>query len=65
MTAQPGRLAYWKARAELSHRLFYEQVSDPHKQNEAVENLVRFIAATREVERMTMGEWHEWILNKP
>jgi hypothetical protein len=56
-----GRLAYWKAKAELTHRLFYEQVHDPNQQDEAVENLVRFIRASREVERLTDEEGMEWL----
>jgi len=58
-----GRIAYWKAKAELSHRLFYEQVHDSNRQDEAVENLARFIRATREVERLTDGEGMEWLYN--
>jgi len=58
-----GRLAYWKAKAELSQRLFYEQVHDPNRQDEAVENLARFIRASREVERLTDNEGMEWLYN--
>jgi hypothetical protein len=56
-----GRLAYWKAKAELSHALFYEQVRDPNAQDLAVVNLERFIRANREVDKITGGQGYAWI----
>lgn len=56
-----SRLAYWKAQAEESYRLFYEQLPDPARQDLCVENLVQFIHANRQVESLTMGEGLEWL----
>jgi mannitol/fructose-specific phosphotransferase system IIA component (Ntr-type) len=56
-----GRLEYWKAKSKLCHDLFYEQVKDPEKQDEAVENLARFIEANRHIERLTNGQNFDWI----
>jgi len=56
-----NRLAYWKAKAKLCEKVFYEQVKDPNKQDEAVENLARFIAANREIDRLTNGIDYSWI----
>ena len=59
---QPGRLAYWQAKADLCHKLFYEQVKDPAKQDEAVENLARFIHANREIAILNAGQDMSWLL---
>ena len=56
-----GRLEYWRAKSELCHRKFQEQVTDPTKQDEAVANLARFIEANRQVERLTHGVNYSWI----
>jgi len=56
-----GRLEYWRAKSELCHRKFQEQVTDPTKQDEAVENLARFIEANRQVEKLTHGVNYSWI----
>ena len=61
--SQEGRLAYWKAKAVLCEKLFYEQLPDKEKQDEAVENLARFIQANREIERLTNGQGMDWIYN--
>jgi hypothetical protein len=61
--SQKGRLAYWKAKAALCEKLFYEQIPDKEKQDEAVENLARFIQANREIERLTNGQGMDWIYN--
>jgi len=61
--SQEGRLAYWKAKAALCEKLFYEQIPDKEKQDEAVENLARFIQANREIERLTNGQGMDWIYN--
>jgi hypothetical protein len=58
---KPGRLAYWRAKAALCEKLFYEQVQDKKLQDEAVENLARFIHANREVDRLTNGINYDWI----
>ena len=56
-----GRLDYWRAKSELCHRKFQEQVTDPTKQDEAVANLARFIEANRQVDRLTHGVNYSWI----
>ena len=56
-----GRLAYWKAKADLCEKLFYEQVQDKELQDEAVENLARFIHANREVERLQTPDFPSWL----
>ena len=61
--SQEGRLAYWKAKAALCEKLFYEQIPDKEKQDEAVENLARFIQANREIDRLTNGQGMDWIYN--
>ena len=57
-----GRLAYWQAKADLCHKLFYEQVKDPDKQNQAVENLARFIHANREIAILNAGQDMSWLI---
>lgn len=56
-----GRIDYWRAKSRLCEKLFYEQVQDKEKQDEAVENLARFIHANREVERLTHGQDYAWL----
>jgi len=63
MINQPGRLAYWRAKATLCEKLFYEQVQDKELQDEAVENLARFIHANREIDRLTNGVHFDWLYN--
>ena len=58
-----GRLAYWRAKATLCEKLFYEQLPDKEKQDEAVENLARFIHANREIDRLTNGVDFDWLYN--
>jgi hypothetical protein len=58
----PGRLAYWQAKADLCHKLFYEQVKDPDKQEQAVENLARYIHANREIAILNAGQDMSWLL---
>jgi len=58
---ETGRLAYWRAKSELCHRLFYEQVHNKELQDEAVENLARFIHANREIDRLTNGVNYDWL----
>ena len=61
MTDGAGRLAYWRAKATLCEKLFYEQLPDKEKQDEAVENLARFIHANREIDRLTNGVNYDWL----
>jgi hypothetical protein len=56
-----GRLAYWKAKATLCEKLFYEQLPDKEKQDEAVENLARMILANREMERLQTPDFPSWL----
>jgi len=56
-----SRLAYWKAQARESYRLFYEQLPDPAQQDLCVENLAQFIHASRQVESLTAPEGLEWL----
>ena len=56
-----GRLAYWKAKADLCEKLFYEQVQDKELQDEAVENLARMILANRELERLQTADFPSWL----
>ena len=56
-----GRLAYWKAKADLCEKLFYEQVQDKELQDEAVENLARMILANRKVERLQTPDFPSWL----
>jgi hypothetical protein len=59
---QPGRLAYWQAKADLSYKLFYEQVKDPNKQDQAVKNLARYIHANREIAILNAGQDMSWLI---
>jgi len=56
-----GRLAYWKAKADLCEKLFYEQVQDNELQDEAVENLARMILANRELEKLQTPDFPAWL----
>ena len=58
----PGRLAYWQAKADLCQKLFYEQVTDPDKQKQAVENLARYIHANREIAILNAGQDMSWLI---
>jgi len=58
-----GRLDYWKAKSRLCEKLFYQQLQDPELQDEAVENLARFIHANREIDRLTNGVDFDWLYN--
>ena len=57
-----GRLAYWRAKATLCEKLFYEQLPDKEKQDEAVENLARFIHANREIAILNAGQDMSWLI---
>ena len=57
-----GRLAYWKAKAKLCEKLFYEQVQDKEKQDEAVENLARFIHAKNMESALLAGVNYSWLI---
>ena len=57
-----SRLAYWQAKADLCHKLFYKQVKDPDKQEQAVENLARFIHANREIAILNAGQDMSWLI---
>ena len=57
-----GRLAYWKAKAELSQKLFAEQVENADKQGEAIANLERFIHAKNMEATLLAGQDMSWLL---
>ena len=59
--SESGRLEYWKAKAAESYRLFYEQLPDQAQQDICVENLVDFIKANRELEKLQAPREEEWI----
>jgi hypothetical protein len=42
-------LDYWKAKSELTQRLFIEQLQDSDKQDEAFKNLARFMEAENQI----------------
>jgi hypothetical protein len=56
-----GRLAYWKAKAELSQQLFAQQVEDADKQGEAIKNLERFIHAKNMESALLAGVNYSWL----
>lgn len=39
------RSDYWKMKAQLSHQAFENQIDDPGKQRQALDNLFRFVFA--------------------
>ena len=57
-----GRLAYWKAKADLCQDLFVAQVADEDKQGEAVKNLERFINAKNMEATLLAGQDMSWLL---
>jgi len=57
-----GRLAYWQAKAELSQKLFAEQVEQADKQGEAIKNLERFIHAKNMESALLSGVNYSWLL---
>jgi hypothetical protein len=57
-----GRLAYWKAKADLCHELFQQQVEDKDKRGEAVKNLERFIHAKNMEATLLAGQDMSWLL---
>ena len=59
-----GRLAYWKAKAELSQKLFAEQVENADKQGEAIANLERFIHAKNMEATLLAGVNYSWLTPK-
>ena len=59
-----GRLAYWKAKAELSQKLFAEQVENADKQGEAIANLERFIHAKNMESALLAGVNYSWLTPK-
>ena len=56
-----GRLAYWKAKADLCQDLFVAQVADEDKQGEAVKNLERFIHAKNMESALIAGVNYSWL----
>ena len=56
-----GRLAYWKAKADLCQDLFVAQVADEDKQGEAVKNLERFIHAKNMESALLAGVNYSWL----
>ena len=56
-----GRLAYWKAKAELSQQLFAQQVEEADKQGEAIKNLERFIHAKNMEAALLAGVNYSWL----
>jgi len=39
------RSDYWRMKAQLSHQAFENQIDDPNKQRQALDNLFRFVFA--------------------
>ena len=58
---ESGRLAYWKAKADLCQDLFVAQVADEDKQGEAVKNLERFIHAKNMESALIAGVNYSWL----
>jgi len=56
-----NRIEYWTEKARRSEELFYEQLHDTTRQDECVENLVDFIKANRELEKLQAPREEEWI----
>ena len=56
MTENPGRLAYWQAKATLCADLFSEQVAQGEAEK-AVDNLFRFVYATSQAQALQKGQW--------
>jgi hypothetical protein len=56
-----GRLEYWQAKAELSQKLFAEQVEQADKQGEAIKNLERFIHAKNMESALLSGVNYSWL----